>query len=116
MAENSMENMIDKMVKKVEVRIDLLGYGIVELSVSYSLKFSALPSRAYNIDCHIGQLDADLHSWLYAPDFKLVFSEIENGVGHIVCFSGAGLNRNVYYQTMLNVVSDYIFLKEKFFL
>ncbi|WP_316828532.1 hypothetical protein [Pedobacter miscanthi] len=110
-----MEEIIEKSVKKVDVLIDLLGYGIVELSVAYSLKFTGLSPRAYDIDCHIDQLDPGLHGWLYSPDFKLVFSEIETEIGHVVCFSGAGLNKNVYYQTMLNVVSDYIFLKEKLF-
>ncbi|WP_316846373.1 hypothetical protein [Pedobacter psychrodurus] len=111
-----MEKMIGKMVKKIEVLIDLLGYGIVELPVAYSLIFTGLSPRAYNIDCHIEQSDTALHSWLCSSDFKLVFSEIGGGKGHMVCFSGEGVNRNVYYQTMLNVVADYIFLKEKFFL
>jgi len=81
-----------------------------------SLSFTDLPPRAYHIACYIDQSDSVLHSWLYSPDFRLVFSEIENGVGHVVCFNVEGQSRNIYYQTMLNVVSDYIFLKEKFFL
>jgi len=111
-----MERMIEKVVKKIEVLIDLLGYGIVELPVVYNLSFTGLSPREYSIDCHIDQSPSALHSWLYSPDFKLVFSEIGRGNGHMVCFKGEGVNRNVYYETMLNVVSDYIFLKEKFFL
>ncbi|MGN8059494.1 hypothetical protein ACTJKN_24655 [Pedobacter sp. 22163] len=109
-----MEKMIEKAVKKVEVLIDLLGYGIVQLPVAYSLSCTDLSPRAYSIECHIDQSDSALHSWLYSSDFKLIFSEIEDGVGHVVCFNGEALSRNIYYQTMLNVVSDYIFLKEKF--
>jgi hypothetical protein len=100
--------------KKVEVLIDLLGYGIVELSVVYRLSFTNGSPRACTVDCHINLADS-LHTWLCSPDFKLDFSGIDDGRGHIVGFSGKGVDQNVYYQTMLNVVSDYIFLKEGFF-
>jgi hypothetical protein len=103
-------------IKKVEVLIDLLGYGTVELAVGYSLNFTDGFPRTCNVECSISLTDPALHGWLYSPDFKLIFSEIGLGKGHMVCFRGEGVDRNVYYQTMLNVVSDYIFLKEKFFL
>jgi len=105
-----------KQVKRIEVLIDLLGYGIVALPVAYSLNFTDVLPRICNIECHIEPLDAALHSWLHSPDFKLVFSEIGNGKGHMVSFSGKGINKNVYYQTMLNVVSDYILIREKIFI
>ncbi|WP_293304264.1 hypothetical protein [Pedobacter sp. UBA5917] len=110
-----MEENTKKEIKTVAVLVDLLGYGVVELTVNYSLGFTCVQPGVCNIECHIGQNDQVMHSWLYSPDFKLVFSEIGQGKGHAVCFSGEGLNKNVYYQTMLNVVSDYIFLKEKVF-
>ncbi|RBQ11434.1 hypothetical protein [Pedobacter miscanthi] len=106
---------IKKEVKTVEVLVDLLGYGVVKLAVDYSLGFTGVLPRVCSIECHIDQSDQLRHSWLYSTDFKLIFSEIGQGKGHAVCFSGEGLSKNVYYQTMLNVVSDYIFLKEKFF-
>lgn len=102
-------------IKQVEVLIDLLGYGIVALPVAYHLSFINGAPRTCTVDCHINLTDSP-HTWLCSSDFKLVFSEIDGGRGHVVCFNGDGINQNVYYQTMLNVVSDYIFLKEQFFL
>ena len=100
---------------KVKVYIDLLGYGIVELPVAYRLTFTDQLPRTYRVECHINSADQVQHSWLFAPDFRLYFSEMDSGKGHVVCFGSDGPNKNVYYQTMLNVVSDYIFIKEKFF-
>lgn len=113
---NDRDEVIKKPEKRVEVLVDLLGYGTVELTVDYRLSFMDGFPRSYSVECRISLIDQALHSWLYSPDFKLFFSEIGVGNGHMVSFSGEGLNKNVYYQTMLNVVSDYIFLKEKFFL
>ena len=102
-------------INNINVLIDLLGYGIVELPVAYRLKFEDTSPRVCEVACHISLPDPESHTWLYSPDFNMVFAEIDGGIGHVVSFSGAGLNKNVYYQTMVNVVSDYIFLKEKFF-
>ncbi len=106
---------MEKAVEKTQVLVDLFSYGIVELKIAYCLEFFSLPTRACNIECHIFHFDAAWHSWLYSPDFKFVFAEVEGGTGHAVCFASAGPKKNIYYQIMLNVVADYIFLKEKIF-
>jgi len=98
--------------KNVEVLIDLLGYGIVELSVAYSLNFNDVLPCTYSIECHTEPVDSARHTWLYSRDFKMIFSKIEPSVGYTVCFNEEKSNKNIYYQTMLNVVSDYILLKE----
>lgn len=98
-------------VEKIQVLVDLFGYGIVELKVAYCLEFFSLPTRAYSIECHIVNFDATRYSWLYSPDLKFVFFEIEGGAGHAICFGGAGPKKNIYYQTTLNVIADYIFSK-----
>ena len=113
---NSVQETAYQPMKNVEVFVDLLGYGTVILTVDYSLAFADASPRSCTVACRISLIDRELHGWLYSPDFKLIFSEIGLGKGHMVCFSGEGINKNVYYQTMLNVVSDYIFLKEKFFI
>ncbi|WP_293743010.1 hypothetical protein [uncultured Pedobacter sp.] len=106
---------MEKAVEKTQVLVDLFSYGIIELKIAYCLEFFSLPTRACNIECHIFHFDAAWHSWLYSPDFKFVFAEVERGTGHAVCFASAGPKKNMYYQIMLNVVADYIFLKEKIF-
>jgi len=113
---NGLQGTAYQPMKNVEVLVDLLGYGTVVLTVDYSLDFTDTSPRTCTVACRISLIDQELHGWLYSPDFKAVFSEIGLGKGHMVCFSGEGINKNVYYQTMLNVVSDYIFLKEKFFI
>lgn len=109
------EEITGKEPKNVNILIDLLGYGIVELPVAYCLNFEEGSPRFCQVNCHISLSDTGAHTWLSSPDFEMVFAEIHGGMGHAVTFSGEGLNKNVYYQTMVNVVSDYIFLKEKFF-
>ncbi|MNK64417.1 hypothetical protein D3C87_836580 [compost metagenome] len=109
------EEITGKKAKNINVLIDLLGYGIVELPVTYRLNFEDSKPRVCHVACEVSLPDVAAHTWLYSPDFKMVFAEIDGGMGHVVTFSGEGLNKNVYYQTMVNVVSDYIFLKEKFF-
>ena len=105
------------MIKKVEVLIDLFGYGILNLSVDYHLScVSDLPG-VYCTECHIHSYNHNEHSWLCTPDFKFFVSEIESGSGHVIHFNTDGLRcKNPYYQTMLNVVSDYIFMRERFFI
>ncbi|WP_316832074.1 hypothetical protein [Pedobacter aquatilis] len=105
--------MTEKYINKANILIELMGFGIIELPVDYTLQFSESLPKKCTVECHIGSVDAAFHSWIQSKKFSLIFSEIEIGKGYIVSFICKGLNKNIYYKAMLNGVSDYIFNKDE---
>jgi hypothetical protein len=104
------------MKKKINVLIDMIGYGIVELPVDYSLSFYTKSGKDCVLaECHVDGINTAEHSWLCAKNFRLNFSNFDLGKGYTVCFGGIEVDINLYYQSMLNVVADYLALKEGFF-
>ncbi|UKT65965.1 hypothetical protein [Pedobacter mucosus] len=102
-----------KTKKTVNVLIDLLGFGIVNLPIHYALEFNKLQPATLLVNCRIGLNDSSGQPWIHSTLFGLVFSRLEHGQGYVVTFTGLGVNKNIYYTAMLDVVSDYFFLKDE---
>ncbi len=101
-----------EMKKSINVLVDLFGQSIIELPVTYTISTDeARPTEAMVI-CKITLADEDVPGWLYSRNFSFFFSQTDNANGSTLSICRAAGKQNVYYEQMLNVVSDYIWLKE----
>lgn len=100
--------------KRIVVLVDLLSYGIVALPIVYSLGFDKHDVKSCKVDCYVELSSVNEHNWLIHSNFVFFCTENPKGNGYVVSFE-EGVNKNIYYHNMLNVVSDYLVFKEDFF-
>jgi len=104
------------MKQKISVLIDMMGYGIVELHLGYSFYLCRKSGKdRIVVECNVEDIDTGKHSWLCAKDFGMDFFDFDLDKAYSVCFTGIEVAINLYYQIMLNVLSDRLALKEGFF-
>ncbi|MNI40672.1 hypothetical protein D3C87_489350 [compost metagenome] len=100
------------MKKSINVLVDLFGQSIIELPVTYTISTDeARPAEAM-VSCKITLADDDIPGWLYSRNFSFFFSQTNSAKASTLSVCRAAGKQNVYYEQMLNVVSDYIWLKE----
>lgn len=100
------------MKKSIHVLVDLFGQSIIELPVSYTISADEARPAATTVSCHITLADEDVPGWLYSRDFSFFFTQTNNENIFMTSILRAAGKQNVYYEQMLNVVSDYIWLQE----
>ncbi|KQS36069.1 hypothetical protein ASG14_11580 [Pedobacter sp. Leaf194] len=101
-----------KMEKRITVLIDLFGEGIVHLPVVYRTKIDdrqpAIPLRYCTIDLP----QRNLPGWLYSSAFSYSVSSNQLNNAKAFHFTRAEGKKNLYYEIMLSVISEYIELVE----
>lgn len=100
------------MNKSVNVSVDLFGEGIIDLPITYSIGTDEAKPDAIALNCSIDCSAANSPGWLYGKHFKFLFSRTSNNDAVIININRKAGKKNVYYELMLNVVFEYIWLRE----
>lgn len=100
------------MKKDINVFVDLFGEGIIDLPITYTISADKAKTDLITLSCSIEPVDDSLPGWLYVNHFEFIFSRTSNDDAVIVSVSHSAEKKNVYYELMLNVVFEYIWLRE----
>ncbi|UKT65888.1 hypothetical protein [Pedobacter mucosus] len=100
------------MKKVVSVSVDLFEQGIFDFPITYGLKTDK-DKPGITIVYFTINLDKDnLPEWLYSKSFEYSVSRNKNDDAAIISICRSGEKMNIYNELMLNVISEYIGLKE----